>query len=239
QANLNVITGKPQPTQDDYAGFPVMHNIDPLNCVPITLCYPNPYQPKVDDQAALSRLYPATGFSANTARVHGNVYFTNSGGQAGQGMQGVNVVARWIDPSTGLPSGAYVATSVSGFLFSGNVGNMVTGFYDSNGDPFNQWGSNDPTLEGFFDLAGLQIPGGQNTAQYQLTVEALDSLWSTYVGPYAGFQVQPSGSIQPITVTVTLDGDVEQDILMQGSALQTTNFFGPTSYQSPAAVPAS
>src|SRR5208337_1945844 len=76
QANLNVITGKPQPTQDDYAGFPVMHNIDPLNCVPITLCYPNPYQPKVDDQAALSRLYPATGFSANTARVHGNVYFT-------------------------------------------------------------------------------------------------------------------------------------------------------------------
>jgi hypothetical protein len=239
QANLNVITGHPPPTQDDYAGFPVMHNVDPLNCVPITVCYPNPYQPKMDDQAALSYLYPAAGFSANTAEVHGTVYFSNSSGEDGQAMQGVNVVARWIDPSTGLPSGAYVATSVSGFLFSGNVGNMATGFDDSNGDPLNQWGSNDPTVEGSFDLPGLQIPNDQNSAQYQLTVEALDPLWSTYVGPYAGFQVLPSGLIQPITVTVTLGNATEQDILMQGSALQTANFFGPTSYQSPAAVPAS
>lgn len=239
QANLNVITGHPPPTQDDYAGFPVMHNIDQISCVPITRCYPNPYQPKMDDQAALSQLYPTAGFSANTAEVYGTVYFSNASGQDGQPMQGVNVEARWIDPSTGLPSGAYVATSVSGFLFSGNVGNMATGFDDSNGDPFNQWGSNDPIVEGSFDLPGLQIPNSQNSAQYQLTVEALDPLWSTYVGPYAGFQVQPSGSIQAITVTVTLGNATEQDILMQGSALQTANFFGPTSYQSPAAVPAS
>jgi len=239
QANLNVITGNPPPTQDDYAGFPVMHNIDPPSCVPITVCYPDPYQPKMDDQAALSRLYPAAGFSVNTAEVYGTVYFSNSSGQDGQAMQGVNVVARWIDPSTGLPSRAHVATSVSGFLFAGNVGNMATGFDDSNGNPLNQWGSNNATVEGYFDLPGLQIPNGQSSAQYQLTVEALDPLWSTYVGPYAGFQVEPSGSIQPITVTVTVGQAIEQDILMQGSALQTANFFGPTSYQSPAAVPAS
>ena len=75
-------------------------------------------------------------------------------------MQGVNVVAQWIDPQTGLPSHAVSASSVSGFLFCGNAGNFVTGFNDSSGQPLNQFGSNDTTLEGFFDLGGLQIPNG-------------------------------------------------------------------------------
>jgi hypothetical protein len=237
QANLNVITGNPPPTQADYAGFPVMHNIDPYTCIPITLCYQNPYQLSMDDQASLSHLYPATGFSANTAGISGNVYFDNASGLAGQPMQGVNVVARWIDPDTNLPSGQYVATSVSGFLFTGNAGNMATGFDESDGDAFNQWGSNDPSLEGYFDLPGLQIPGGGSNAQYQLTVEAVDPLWSTYVGPYDGLQVEPSGSIQSIIVNVSLGMNVQQDIVMQSSAVQTANFYGPTTYQSPAPVP--
>ena len=42
QLNLNVQTGSPYPSSDDYAGFPVMHSVDPWSCVPITLCYPNP-----------------------------------------------------------------------------------------------------------------------------------------------------------------------------------------------------
>ncbi len=238
QANLNVLTGNPRPTQDDYAGFTIMHATDPQNCVPITLCYPNPYQPKMDDQAALSRLYPATNFSANTARIRGTLYFSTANGQAGQGMQGVNVVARWIDPATGLPSRAYVATSVSGFLFCGNAGTTVTGFNDSGGLPFNRWGSNDLTVEGFFDLAGLQIPNGGNSAQYQLTVEAVDPFWSEPVGPYGPWQVRPSGLTSPIVVNVTLGGDIQQDIVMQGSAVQKSDWFEPTTYQSPAALPA-
>ncbi len=171
QLNDNVLTGNPPPNQQDYAGFPVMHSMDPPNCIPITLCYANPYEPKIDDQAALSRLYPVTPanqsqfpgkqiFGATTASIHGSVYFTNSSGLAAQAMQGVNVVARWIDPSTGLPSGQYAASSVSGFLFAGNAGNIITGFDDSSGLPFNSYGSSDTTLEGFFDLAGLQIPNG-------------------------------------------------------------------------------
>ncbi len=92
QLNINVLTGNPPPTPDDYAGFPVMHQTDPPNCIPITLCFPNPYQPKIDDQAALARLYPVTG--GKTARIHGSVFFTTSSGQAAQGMQGVNVVAQ-------------------------------------------------------------------------------------------------------------------------------------------------
>jgi hypothetical protein len=74
--------------------------------------------------------------------------FTDSHGHQTQAMQGVNIVARWIDPSTGLPSRRYAASSVSGFLFSGNGGNPITGFDDSLGDPFAEWGSGSQTVEG-------------------------------------------------------------------------------------------
>jgi hypothetical protein len=131
-------------------------------------------------------------------------------------MQGVNVVARWIDPSTGLPSRQYAAAAVSGFLFTGDAGNPITGLDDALGDPLADWGSSSPSLEGFFDLAGLEPPGG--SAQYQLSVEALDPTWSAEVGPYSPGPVAPSGVGQPIMVTVEPGNDVEQDILMTGSA---------------------
>lgn len=60
QLNVNVQSGSPFPGADDYAGFPVMHYMDAWNCVPITLCYPNPLQLSMDDMAAVSRLYPIT-----------------------------------------------------------------------------------------------------------------------------------------------------------------------------------
>ena len=179
QMNLNVITQDPPATQADYAGFPVMHYIDPLNCVPITACYPNPYQLAADDVAELTRLYPlASGPPSTMARIYGSVYFSDPQGNATQPMQGVNVVARWIDPSTNLPSDQYGASAVSGFLFTGNAGNAITGWSNPLGVPYSQFGSSDQTQEGFFDLGGLPIPNGANTAQYELSVEALDPLWS-------------------------------------------------------------
>jgi hypothetical protein len=243
QVNPNVIT-TPHPTSDDYAGFPVMHFSDPPNCVPITLCYPNPSELAMDDAASLSRLYPVTAqnqsnfpgkqiFSTATARVHGSVWFTDSHGNRTQPMQGVNVVARWIDPKTGLPSRRYAATSVSGSLFTGNAGNPITGFDDALGNPFAEWGAATQTLEGFFDLAGLQPP---NTgAQYQLSVEALNPTWSTGVGPYSPGPVLPSGSPAPITVTVAPGNDLEQDILMVNSAQPVPQ--PQSTWLNPAAVP--
>jgi len=237
QVNDNVFTHNPPPTPDDYAGLPVMHAVDPPNCIPITLCYSNPYQPKLDDQAAISRLYPASSMAANTARISGSVYFTNHSGQAAEGMQGVNVVARWIDPGTGQPSRATAAASVSGFLFAGNAGNIITGYNDVTGLPLNRYGSNDTTVEGFYDLGGLPIPNGANSAPYQLTVEAIDPLWSTPLGPYEPLQVEPSGTPSPITVTVSAGASVQQDILMQGSAEAVDDPFSPTTYNTPAALP--
>jgi len=226
QLNVNVQSGAPYPTSDDYAGFPVMHFMDVWNCVPITLCYPNPYQLSMDDTAAISRLYPVTAsnlsnfpgkqvFSSATARIHGSVYFTDAHGDPTQPMQGVNVVARWIDPTTHQPSRRYAVSSVSGFLYRGNGGNPITGFNDALGNPLADWGSTDATVEGFFDLAGLEPPS--TGAQYQLSVEAVDAKWSAGVGPYWPGPVAPSGSWAPITVTVLPGGDLQQDIVMTGS----------------------
>ncbi len=154
QLNLHVTTGAPYPTADEKAGFPLMHARDEISCVPVSLCYPNADQPKMDDRSALSRLYPVTSanlaqfpgkqvFSTNTARIHGTVRFTDRSGNSAQPMQGVNVVARWIDPISHQPSGRYAASSVSGFLFCGNGGNPITGYDDPLGEPYNRFGSND------------------------------------------------------------------------------------------------
>jgi hypothetical protein len=224
QVNPNVLTRVPPPTSADYLGFPVMHDTDPLNCVPITICYANPYQLSMDDAASISRLYPVTFqneanfpgkqiFSAVTARIHGSVWFTDAQGNPTQAMQGVNVVARWIDPTTNLPSGQYAAAAVSGFLFTGNTGNPITGFDDALGNPLAEWGASTQTMEGFYDLAGLQPPIG-SSAQYQLSVEALSPEWSAEVGSYSPGPVLPSGLVQPITLTVTAGNDVEQDLFM-------------------------
>jgi hypothetical protein len=235
QMNLNVITGNPAPTPDDYAGFPVMHYLDPLSCVPITVCYANPYQLAPDDMAALSRLYPASAPTA-TARIYGSVYFVDYVGNRAQPMQGVNVVARWIDPTTNLPSDAYGASSVSGFLFTGNAGNSITGLTDPLGSPYSEFGSSDQTVEGFFDLGGLPVPNGASTAQYQLSIEALDPLWSAGVCPYDTAQVAPSGTFQPVIVTVNAGGEVEEDILMSSSALAVPPWAASETWGAPAAI---
>lgn len=234
QANVNVQTLDPAPTSDDLAGFPVMHYSDLLSCVPITACYPNPAIPKMDDADALARLYP--GSPQTAGRIYGSVYFTDASGNAAQPMQGVNVVARLIDP-LGHPSRQYVVTSVSGFLFCGNAGNMIDGYTDADGLPYDRWGSNDPSLEGFFDLGQLTIPAGQNTAEYQLSVEALDPMWSEGVEPYGPTLVTPSGSFAPVVVTVTNGSDAEQDILMLQSEIAQTHPGSHSSYANPAKLP--
>jgi hypothetical protein len=247
QVNDNVLTGNPPPTTADYAGFPLMHYLDPVSCIPITSCYPNPLQFAPDDIAAVSRLYPVTTqnqssfagsqiFSSVTGRLYGSVWFTDTSGNLTQPMQGANVIARWIDPSNGLPSREYVASSVSGFLFTGNAGNPITGFDDALGDPYSEWGSTSASLEGFFDLGGLTLPNG-GSAQYQITVEPLDSTWSVGVGPYAPLQVAPSGSTQPIVVTISAGQDIQQDIAMAGSAQPTTPWAASETWTAAAPVP--
>jgi hypothetical protein len=248
QVNPNVLTNSPPPKAGDFAGFPIMHYSDPVGCVPITRCYANPYRLSADDVAAISRLYPVTQqnqpnfpgkqvLATATARIHGSVWFTDASGNPTQPMQGVNVVARWIDPKTNLPSRQYVASSVSGFLFTGNYGNPITGFTDALGTPLSDWGSTSPSFEGFFDLAGLPLPNG-SSAQYQLSVEPVDTTWSLGVGSYAPWLVAPSGTAQPIIVTVAAGQDQSHDIMMLGTAQQVSQWAGSETWAQPAPVPA-
>ena len=237
QANLNVLTRTPPPTSSDFEGFPVMHFTDPISCVPITACYPDAAVPKMDDANALGRLYPANGNPQPAGRIYGSVYFTDASGNARQPMQGVNVVARLIGGS-GQPSGQFVATSVSGFAFHGNAGNIINGYLDANGLRYDRWGSNDPALEGFFDLGQLVIPAGQTIAQYQLSVEALDPSWSQGVQSYVPTQVAPSGSFAPVVVTVQNGSNVERDILMLQDAIAQTHPGSGSTYSNPATLPA-
>ncbi|MBI3474847.1 MAG: Ig-like domain-containing protein [Acidobacteria bacterium] len=231
QANLNVITRNPIPAPDDFQGFPVMHFLDPIACVPINICYPDAEVPKMDDRAAMARLYPA---NASTARIHGSVFFTDAAGNAAQPMQGLDVVARRIE--SGQPSRRFVATSVSGFTFRGNAGNTVNGFVDVKGLPFDYFGSNDLAVEGTFELAGLEIPNG-SSAQYQLSVESLDANWSEGVRPYAPAQVASSGSFTPVVITVQPGSDIAQDVLMRASAIAQVDRASGSSYANPVNLP--
>jgi hypothetical protein len=236
QANLNVLTRKPPPIDADFAGFPLMHFIDPISCVPISLCYPNAPVPKLDDTNALARLYPSSVNPQPSGRIYGSVYFTDASGTAVQPMQGVNVVARLID-GTGKPSRQYVVTSVSGYAFHGNAGNIINGYADADGLRYDRWGSGDPALEGFFDLGQLVIPTGQTIAQYQLSVEALDASWSLGAEPYAPSQVAPSGSFAPVVVTVTNGSNVPRDILMLQNEIAQAHPGSGSTYANPAALP--
>ena len=235
QANLNVLTLKPPPASADFAGFPLMHFIDPISCVPVSLCYPNAAVPKMDDINVLARLYPSNVNQQPAGRIYGSVYFTDASGNAVQPMQGVNVVARLL--VSGQPSRQYVVTSVSGHAFHGNAGNIVNGYVDANGLRYDRWGSSDPALEGFFDLGQLVIPTGQTIAQYQLTVEALDAIWNVGVEPYAPTQAAPSGSFAPVVVTVTNGSNVERDILMLQNEIAQAHPGSGSTYALPAALP--
>ncbi|MGO8760059.1 MAG: Ig-like domain-containing protein [Terracidiphilus sp.] len=170
-------------------------------------CIPDPNVLRYDDIAALNRIYPITAANLasfpskqltapNTVSIKGTVSF-----RSGYGMQGVNVVARPLD-ANGNPLYEYTVTAVTGALFNGNHGNQVTGFADSSGNLLTNWGSNDPTLQGAFDLSGIPLPPGVASAGYEITFEAVDPLYilENSVGPYAQGQVTPSGTLNSITL---------------------------------------
>src|SRR5260221_11727164 len=189
----------------------------------------------MDDANALTRLYPSSVNPQPAGRISGSVYFTDASGNAVQPMQGVNVVARLL--VSGQPSRQYVVSSVSGFAFHGNAGNIINGYVDASGLRFDRWGSSDPALEGFFDLGQLVIPTGQTIAQYQLSVEALDANWSLGVEPYAPTQVATSGSFAPVVVTVQNGSNVERDILMLQNEIAQSHPGSGSTYALPAALP--
>jgi hypothetical protein len=142
-------------------------------------CIPNPTVLRYDDIAALNRIYPITAANlasfpgkqltaANTVSIQGTVTF-----RTGYGMQGVNVVARPLD-ANGNPLYQYTVTCRLRRALQRQPRQSRHRMDDANGNPLTMWGSNDPALQGFFDLSGIPLPPGVTTANYQVTFEAIN-----------------------------------------------------------------
>jgi hypothetical protein len=188
-------------------GWPVMQPLSGVCGASGGICIPNPNVLRYDEIAALNRIYPITAANlaafpgkqltaANTVSIQGTLTFRD-----GTGMQGVNVVARPLDPN-GNPLYQYTVTFVSGAYFNGKHGNPVTSFTDSNGNLLTMWGSNDATLQGYFDLSDMPLPPGMTTANYQVTFEPISQLYilTDSVGPYVDGSPSPSGTMPTISV---------------------------------------
>jgi hypothetical protein len=197
-------------------GWPIMQPINHECGASGGTCIPNPGSLRFDDIAALNRMYPVTAanlanFSgkvltaANTVSIQGTVSF-----RTGQGMQGVNVVARPLD-SNGNPLYQYTATFVSGAYFAGNHGNPVTGWTDASDNRLDRFGSNETSLEGFFDLSGIPLPPGMTSAKYDVTFEAVNPLYidAVSVGPYLIGSPRPSGTLPTVQVNALQAGGAQ------------------------------
>jgi hypothetical protein len=198
------------------AGWPVMQPISGVCDQNGGQCIPNPNVLRYDDIAALNRIYPVTAqnlasfpgkqlTSSSTVSIQGTISF-----RTGYGMQGVNVVARPLD-SNGNPLYQYTVTAISGAYFNGNHGNPITGFNDANGNPLTRFGSNESSLQGFFDLSDIPLPPGVTSANYQVTFEPISPLYinGSSVGPYIDGQTTPSGSLAPIAVPALAAGSTK------------------------------
>lgn len=127
-----------------------------------------------DDIAWVSRLYPAASFRTSFGTISGTVLFSDGTTPA----QGVNVVARRVD-DPGTPedeSRRIVVSTASGYLFTGNPGQAVTG--TNPGASLLAGGSRDPLFIGTFDLS---VPSGN----YTVEVESISAFFvgGSSVGP--------------------------------------------------------
>ena len=115
---------------------------------------------------------------------------------------------------------------MSGALYTGNAGNPVTGWVNSSGNLLNRFGTFAATDEGFYDLSGIPLPPGEAHADYQLTFEAINPLYTAAesVGPYTLGQVIPSGVLPTVTLRgLSAGSTVSQNETLENSAVDANS----------------
>ncbi len=116
---------------------------------------------------------------------------------------------------------------------------MINGIVNSAGEPLNQFGTVTATDEGWYDLSGIPLPPGATQADYQLTFEAINPLYTgaESVGPYTLGQVTPSGTM-PVVI---LRGLTAGAVILQNETIADSdgdaNSGGDGNESAPAAVP--
>jgi hypothetical protein len=174
QINLNCLIDDDSCPAEDMAGVPIMFPILVDTKTTLTL----------DDQAAISSIYPASSLNSNMGRIQGRVFFSDGTTPA----FGYNVVARKVGDSR-----TTAISSVSGFLYSPWFGNSL----QSGNSPY-IYGSLDSSLIGYYDIPGLP-PGS-----YTVEVEPING-----DGDYAftgSSSVGPIGALQNIGFQFKMPG---------------------------------
>jgi hypothetical protein len=208
------------------AGWPVLHPIEQLCSSTGLECMPNATALRPDDIAAISRLYPVTAqniaglpghqlTSATTASITGVIQFTD-----GQGMQGVNVTAIPVDTAGNLRYD-YAVSAVTGASYRGQRGSPVTGWTDAGGNLLTLFGSEDTSVEGYFDLSGIQLPPGMSSMNVQLSFQAINPLYFNQdaVGPYIAGSPSPSGTLPAKQLSGVMAGSsFVENLTVQNSA---------------------
>lgn len=153
---------------DDLAGLPLMFPVEfcqSRKSAGLPILSP-------DDIAWISKLYPGASYASSYGTISGFVLFSDGI----TAFQGANVIARRVDdPSTPEDESKRIAvSSVSGFSFTGNPGQSVTG--DNTGG--SSFGSRNTALIGYYEIP--VTPGN-----YTVQVEAIDQQFTggSSVGP--------------------------------------------------------
>ncbi len=209
QINLNCLVTGCTLGSDDAFGLPTMFPIL-ISSLEESAGIPAQFTLAPDDIAWISRLYPAAGpggFDATFGTIEGTIFFSDGQTPA----QGVNVIARQVEdgnPANGDESRGFAVSVVSGYLFTGNPGQSVTG----TNTPGSSFGSRDPTLVGFYRIPGL--PPGSYTIEVESINAGFDA--GSSVGPLnppipmPGTAPPPAGPVAVIagppavTVDITL-----------------------------------
>lgn len=167
---------------------------------------------EVDDKAWISKIYPSSSFASQYGSITGHVYFSDGKYPA----QDVLVIARSVSDIHDI-----VVSSISGFRFTGNLGQPYTADYlpctpstacaggTLGANPGSQFGSHDPSLIGTYEMA---VPPGQ----YTIEVRAISA---GSIGPISPFLPLPgTGATVPGVLTVQ-PGQALSDIniILQGT----------------------
>jgi hypothetical protein len=232
QINLNCLGGGCADFSDDAFGLPTMFPFL-LSGLEETPGVHPARTLSVDDRAWVSRLYPAPSFSTTHGTITGTILFSDGVTHA----QGVNVLARQLD-DPGTPaideSRRNVVSVISGFLFTGNTGQSITGT-NTGGSSL---GSRTPLQIGAFEMP---IPAAAGGTSYTVEVESLEPGFTAgssvgpldppiaNPGPNEFWNVGESNSDNPATSSptppVTPGGTVPGiDIILNGTPTRFDSF---------------